>query len=264
MEWSDDSAGPGNQHARMSGITSTTGYLLCCSPRSGSTLLCDLLARSGVAGAPESYFREASIPEYSKRWRLEFGDQGWDDSYLRTVRAHGERSTGVFGMRIMWSDMQPLLSRLADLHPGDQSDRARLRSALGVERFVHLTRQDRVAQAVSLVIAAQTGLWHRNADGTVRQGAEPVAPPRYDRGRIADELRMLEAGQQAWTTWFSEQSIMPLKLSYEELSADPAGTTRILLDHLGVRTVDVPTVATAKLATSTNAAWVERFRAKPD
>lgn len=246
----------------MSGFNPTTGYLLCCSPRSGSTLLCDLLARSGVAGAPESYFREASIPEYSKTWRLELGDQGWDDSYLHSVCAHGERRTGVFGMKIMWSDMQPLLARLTDLHPSDKSDRERLCSALGIERFVHLTRQDRVAQAVSLVIAAQTGLWHRNADGTVRQGAEPVEPPRYDRGRIADELRMLDAEQQGWTTWFTEQSIVPLKLSYEALSTDPAGTTSTVLEHLGVRSFDAPTVPTAKLATSINAAWVERFQAE--
>jgi LPS sulfotransferase NodH len=127
---------------------------------------------------------------------------------------------------------------------------------------VHLARDDKAAQAVSLAIAAQTGLWHRNADGTIRQGGEPAEPPRYDRGRIADELSMLETEQQGWAGWFSEQSIAPLSLTYEALSTDPTETTKIVLEHLGVRSVDVPTVGTAKLATSLNTAWVERFNAE--
>ena len=240
----------------------TPGYLLCSSPRSGSTLLCDLLARSRVAGAPESYFRPASVPDFSKRWSLELCHQEWDRSYLDAVRVRGESSTGLFGMRIMWSDMPPFLDRLGVLYPNANGDRERLRSALGIERFVHLARDDKVAQAVSLVIAAQTGLWHRNADGTIRQGGEPAEPPRYDRGRIADELSMLETEQQGWARWFSEQSIAPLSLTYEALSTDPTETTKLVLEHLGVRSVDVPTVGTAKLATSLNTAWVERFNAE--
>ena len=240
----------------------TRGYLLCSSPRSGSTLLCDLLARSGVAGAPESYFRPASIADYSEAWSLELGHQGWDRSYLDAVRVRGESSTGLFGMRIMWSDMPLFLDRLGVLYPDANSDRERLRSALGIERFVHLSRGDKVAQAVSLVIAQQTGLWHRNADGTTRQGREPADPPRYDRGRIAQELSVLETEQQGWTRWFSEQSIAPLSLTYEALSTGLTETTKIVLEHLGVRSVDVPSVRTAKLATSLNAAWVERFNAE--
>jgi len=239
----------------------TPGYLLCSSPRSGSTLLCDLLARSRVAGAPESYSRPASVPDFSNRWSLELGHRGWDRSYLDAVRVRGESGTGMFGMRIMWSDMPPFLDRLGVVAPDVDGDRERLRSALGIERFVHLSRDDKVAQAVSLVIAAQTGLWHRNADGTIRQGGEPTGPPRYDRRRIAHELNMLEAEQHGWATWFSEQSITPLRLTYEALATDPNTTTGIVLEHLGVRPVTVPTVGTAKLATSLNDAWVERFNA---
>ncbi|MEM7269766.1 MAG: Stf0 family sulfotransferase, partial [Pseudomonadota bacterium] len=40
-------------------------YVICTSPRSGSTLLCSLLKASGVAGAPESLFHEPSV----EAWR---------------------------------------------------------------------------------------------------------------------------------------------------------------------------------------------------
>ncbi len=33
-------------------------YVLCGTPRTGSTLLCSLLCSTGVLGRPESYFRE--------------------------------------------------------------------------------------------------------------------------------------------------------------------------------------------------------------
>lgn len=238
-----------------------SGYLLCGSPRSGSTLLCDLLARSRVAGRPESYFRPASIPDYSMAWGVERGADGWGHSYIESVRHNGEAGTGCFGMRIMWSDMPAFLERLAILYPAVSSDRERLRSQFGVGYFVRLSRNDKVAQAVSLVIAAQTGLWHRNADGTVRQGSEPAEPPRYDSGQIAAELEMLENEARGWDTWFSAQSIAPLDLTYESLSREPVEQTMAVLSHIGSKSDMVPAVGTAKLATSLNDEWGDRYRA---
>ena len=42
-------------------------YALCATPRSGSTLLCDLLADTGVAGRPDSFFRPQAIAEWGGR-----------------------------------------------------------------------------------------------------------------------------------------------------------------------------------------------------
>src|SRR3954470_5825583 len=36
----------------------TRSYLVCATPRSGSTLLCHLLDQTGVAGHPEEYFED--------------------------------------------------------------------------------------------------------------------------------------------------------------------------------------------------------------
>jgi len=38
-------------------LSSIDAYLICGTPRTGSTLLCDLLPSSEIAGRPESYFR---------------------------------------------------------------------------------------------------------------------------------------------------------------------------------------------------------------
>jgi LPS sulfotransferase NodH len=221
-----------------------------------------MLARSQVAGTPESYFRPASIPSYARAWGVTLGDDGWDRGYVEGVRHHADAGTGCVGMRIMWSDMPPFLERLADLYPDAKSDVERIRTALGIEHFVRLSRTDKVAQAVSLVIAAQTGLWHRNFDGSVRERANHVEPARYDGRAIARELDVLESEEQGWSTWFPAQSVEPLSLTYESLSVDPEARTRSVLRYLGVNSVDVPTVGTAKLATSLNDDWAARFRSE--
>src|SRR3712207_7978474 len=38
------------------GMVPKRSYLVCATPRSGSTLLCHLLEQTGVAGRPEEYF----------------------------------------------------------------------------------------------------------------------------------------------------------------------------------------------------------------
>jgi LPS sulfotransferase NodH len=48
---------------------SPSSYLICGTPRTGSTLLCSLLTSTGVAGRPDSYFRQPDL----NRWAREFG-----------------------------------------------------------------------------------------------------------------------------------------------------------------------------------------------
>src|SRR6476469_291598 len=38
-------------------------YLIASTPRSGSTLLCEALGATGVAGLPEEYYQEGLTPE---------------------------------------------------------------------------------------------------------------------------------------------------------------------------------------------------------
>src|SRR5215212_4925645 len=52
-------------------------YLVCATPRSGSTLLCELLGSSGVAGTPAEYFedlRATSLPRQAREYFSGFDD----------------------------------------------------------------------------------------------------------------------------------------------------------------------------------------------
>ena len=163
-------------------------------------------------------------------------------------------------MRIMWRDMPVFLQRLEVLYPGVDTVTGRLRHVLGIDYFVHLSRVDKVAQAVSLVLAAQTGLWHRNADGSERERAAPHAEPRYDHDQIAAQLRILEAEAVGWSQWFESVGVSPLALTYEELADDPTSSQARVLDYIGSAGPPSLGPSTSKLATELNEDWAARFR----
>ena len=45
-------------------------YIICGTPRTGSTLLCDLLTSTKRTGAPHSFYRRQNILEWAKEWKL--------------------------------------------------------------------------------------------------------------------------------------------------------------------------------------------------
>jgi LPS sulfotransferase NodH len=47
-----------------------TSYIICTMPRSGSTLLCKLLASTGRTGNPNSFYHRA---EFMREWAAEWG-----------------------------------------------------------------------------------------------------------------------------------------------------------------------------------------------
>lgn len=243
----------------------TAGYLLCATPRSGSTLLCDLLTGAG-AGRPNSFYRQEDIAEWAEHWGLTLptSDPGFPRAYLDAVRREGRGGTGVFGMRLMWESLGPLSEVLSEIFPHCDGDAARLEAAFGPLRYVHLSRQDRVAQAISRVRAEQSGLWHRSADGSERERLGPPKEPAYDAAHIASVLAEIDAAERGWQEWFSRHAILPVPLSYETLAADPAGTLARVLDALGLDPSAAAGLAprTARLADAESAAWAARFRAE--
>ena len=41
-------------------------YIICGTPRTGSTLLCKLLASTGTSGDPHSFYRRQDLPEWAE------------------------------------------------------------------------------------------------------------------------------------------------------------------------------------------------------
>jgi len=235
-------------------------YLLCATPRSGSTLLCGLLTSTGVAGRPDSYFRREDLQAYADRWGVSRSAHGAVDAgaFVRAAVAAGSTSNGVFGARIMWGTMSELTSALASLDHGRAvSALELLTGAFGRPRFLHLRRTDTVAQAVSWARAEQTHFWHPGEE-IASGGHEPL----FDRNLIARLVNTIDAHEAAWQAWFAVQGITAHEITYEDLAQDPVGVTRAVLDFLGlILPADrVITVRDRRQGDDLNADWIARFR----
>lgn len=236
---------------------SLDAYFLCATPRTGSTLLCALLRSSGVAGRPESYFRAQDEALWARHWGLAPGFSFPD--YLGAAQEAGRSPNGVFSARIMWGTMEALVRNTAAHDPGHgESDAQILERAFGRCRFVHLWREDAVAQAVSLLRAEQTGLWH-TTDSAEAAGA---APPRYDFDQIRARVAEMGAHNAAWRRWFARNAITPQALSYEALDRDSAGEALKVLSFLGLSLPPGARLSspTHRMADALSADWVARYR----
>ena len=163
-------------------------YVICTSPRSGSTLLCKLLAATGVAGNPDSYFHRPSISGWLEDLGLARDPSASDrellEAIFRTAIAKGTLDTGIFGLRLQRHSFDFFIKQLLVLYPGRSNCVECFQAAFGQTLFVHLTRRDKVAQAVSYVKARQTGLWHAAPDGTELERLSPPQKPAYDASEI--------------------------------------------------------------------------------
>lgn len=228
-------------------------YLVCGTPRSGTSLLCGLLASTGLAGRPEEYFWRDDEPHWSEQW----GVTGFTD-YLRAAIAHGSTPNGVFGAKVMYGYLPDLLGKLAALQGGaGLDDRTLLERAFPGLRFLWIWREDMVAQAVSWSKAIQTNVWSASD-----RRAPSAEPPRFDFRQIHELVRQARSGRKGWKRWFKAHHIEPLRIRYEDLMTDMSGTTRGSLSFLGIEhPVDLAVQAqTARQADSINDDWAARYR----
>jgi trehalose 2-sulfotransferase len=242
---------------------SSGAYIICGTPRSGSTLLCDLLAGSGVAGRPNSYYRPPSIADFAEEMGvpLAAGAAGFDRAYLAAVLKAGRGDTGVFALRLMWDAVAPLSERLDRLFPDLATDALRFERAFGPVTYLYLSREDKVAQAVSRLKAEQTGLWHVAADGSDRERSGPPRSAVYDAERLSTFIAEVARDEAAWERWFSAQRIAPFRLTYDQLAADPRAVLARVLTALGLDAARAAGVAvrTSRMADAESLAWVARY-----
>jgi LPS sulfotransferase NodH len=221
------------------GVETTLSYVICSTPRSGSYLLCELLWRTGAAGAPEEFFHPDFMPLLARRW----GVESLDD-YVAALLEHKTTPNGVFGAKIHWGQYSPVL--------GDRDITALFPNT----RFIHITRADRVRQAVSWVRAMQTLRW-KSSESDRREVT-------YDAEDIAAKLRRLEGDERRWRELFDRQGIEPYEVVYEDLAVRPGEVIRGVLDWAGIEAPEVPGGDTGlrRQADATTEEWVRRFAAE--
>lgn len=247
-------------------------YLVCATPRSGSTLLCEMLRETGVAGRPLEHFeklRHSSLPRQPREYFSEGQLPGVLELLAPTVPGtpsrepaqawwsqiviEGSGDNGVWGGKLMWGHVEDLLVRAREL-PGMAG--AELESVLDElldrPQLVFVTRGDKVAQAVSLWRAVQTQSWRASDSST----PEAVA---YDFDGIDHLVSLLQSDDRAWREWFAKTGSQPLEVTYDELEAAPAETVGMVLRTLGLPRVEIAPPPLSRQRDEVSLAWIERY-----
>ncbi len=225
-----------------------------------------MLAETGVAGHPKSYFHKPDLGEWASDLGVSCPAGMSELEYLRllidTAIEQGTANKGLFGLRLQRHSFDFFFRQLRILRPDETTDKDRYEAVFGRTLFVHLTRPDKLSQAVSFVKAQQSGLWHRAAEGSELERLSPPADPVYDFATLKNCRDQFIQFDQDWNDWFAEQAIEPLRLSYNDLCTDPQAGLKKSLTALGLPTsaADPVQPGVAKLADSINADWIKRFQ----
>jgi LPS sulfotransferase NodH len=229
---------------------------VCATPRSGSTVLCEALARTGVAGNPLEFFEAVpatGVPRRPLDYLEGLYDRGalalvagapphepppYSDvrgiehyaDHLDRVRRWGTTPNGVFGAKIMWRQLVDLVAQTAHI-PGCRGlgPAALLRRLFDEPRLVWVRREDTVRQAVSLWRAMQTQSWRAETES-------PPGEPRYSFAALRHLAQQLSADDAAWAECIAGDALV---VTYEELTRDFLGVLARTLDHIGVAAPDL-------------------------
>jgi len=219
-------------------------------PRAGTSLLCNLLERTGVAGRPNEYLWRDEEGKLFEGWRVE-----GDESYLNRIIDLGTTPNGVFGLKLMWTyldDAIGFLRRATGSH--DLDDAVVLERAFPAPRCVSIRRKDVVAQAVSWAKAVQTEEWYAGDPARVSEA------PSFDLAQIRGLVSTTQRLERFAHQWFKTHEIEPLEVTYEELVSYMDGTTRRVLEFLEQPAPDGRIEPSLRpQADSINAEWVSRY-----
>lgn len=172
------------------------GYAICTSARSGSNLLCQYLASTGVLGHPLEYFNVVG--------RRLLGYPDFPDEPAKQIDwilSVGATPNGIFGLKILPVQFDQVAKSVRWTH------------LLPNVQFVLLERRDRLGQAISAHRAEQTQQWRASWS---TQGAAA-----YDGGQIYQRLVGVARDYARWNIFFARNGIDPTVIVYEDMIANP-------------------------------------------
>ncbi len=212
-----------------------TTFVVASSPRSGSNVFCEALARTGRLGAPIEYFNLGTCVQLVMTWGA-----GSLADYGRAMVRRRTTSNGVFGLKLHYNQCEALMSKKVSLDP---------------TAWVMIERADVVAQGVSLAKAMQTRAWNSFGRAAV--------VPAYDFGQIAVSVQFVRANNAGWERYFDERGISPLRFLYEEVVMDPDASAQRVIELLMLgddTATEMSTPHYLRQSDQTNEEWIALYR----
>lgn len=270
-----------------------TSYLVCATPRSGSTLLCEALNNTDLAGHPQEYFEDLKETGLPRRPQQYFDSAVQSDildllgtysrlddqlpyhnadertnyaRYLRRVVEEGTTCNGVFGSKMMWGYFGDFISNLRDIPEYREMPVPDLLSTIFPNlHYIWITRGDKIRQAISLWKAIQTSTWRAEAFPSSVEKSSPMDRKLVFHFGAIDHLRQqIIAHEGAWQQYFNVCGIQPFYVMYEEFVANYEDTARRILQYLHVPVSEKLVFTERRMtrqADELSEKWVQQYQA---
>jgi LPS sulfotransferase NodH len=259
-------------------------YLICATPRSGSTLLCEALTNTNLAGRPEEYFealKESGRPRRPLEYFTGVEDAGLVEllggsegpppvysayeeytEYLARAIEQGTTPNGVFGAKVMWEYLDDFISNLRTIPQYSTQPVPQLFASIFPHlHYIMVIRRDKVRQAVSLWKAIQTQAWKLDEDEHPgkKAGHRPLT---FHFGAINHLKQQLEASEAAWQQYFIQNNIHPFTVTYEDFVLTYEETALQILRYLDISLPDRPLFGERRLKQQADALseqWIQLY-----
>lgn len=222
----------------------TVIYLVCSTIRTGSTLLCNYLTDTKLAGIPIDYSDRLYMRKYIDDWK---NCHPLTKEYVeRVMKIY---PSDPFGMKMPYLSVREHIEHntLRDLFPSDPL-------------YIYITRENILRQAISAVRGMQTGKWYSNAEPR-----QPVMAENYSKPQIDGMKKELEKRENAWIGYFEYNNLSSYHITYEQLTENPKQTIIQALKFLGINVSSnfiLPTPRLQKQADEISLKWEQLYYAQ--
>ncbi|MGB5713176.1 MAG: Stf0 family sulfotransferase [Waterburya sp.] len=195
-------------------------YAIVTTPRSGSTYLCDLLESTKIAGNPSEHLRLAA-KELSRHCNFNYL------KLLDNLMAYRVTPNGVFGTKLISHFLFDLQQTKPDFKQIFKS----------VDKFILLVRKDKVAQAVSLVVAQKTEVWHLRNNGNNTNYQSKLENIKINNAlldNVEQKYNFINKQEARLKKVLANNQIEPLTVVYEDILDNADRQINRILDFLAI------------------------------
>ncbi len=186
-------------------------YLIAMTPRSGSSWLTELIAKTQLAGNPEEWFNQNNLDGILKNYQC----KNLPD-YLKCIKIAQSTPNNIFGTEASFYQLKLVLEG----YPLQEIFNHTL-------KVIYLTRNDFIKQGISLYKAVISEYYHAH------QNSAQAKFVSYDVSQIKQWILNILHQEYYWENMFKQEDIKPLRITYEELVADPKDCVKKIVTYVG-------------------------------
>lgn len=212
--------------------------LLVSTPRSGSTLISDILFQNDVCLMHEYFQPYQYLPMIAERWKCIKNGQLDLETFALTLMSQRTHASGWLGINIhashlrIFDEIRPFFGNIPIFQ-------------------INLIRRDKVGQAISYAIAAQSGKWSTHF--------QSQAEPRYSFEDIEQRYFQLCAQEEVLKNHRFQGITRQTEVCYEDIEYRPDQVLREMSDILNFRGQLIFKTSLTRQRSETTDRWREQF-----